>query len=161
MATKKKTARSGAASAFIRDALTANPKVSAKEVEQAWKKAGNKTDFSGSLYYQIKGKMGLSSKKKKRRKKAAAAEAAPAAADPGAEFLAIEKALDSLISKAEELKDTRLAEALRMGSQAGWGKAGFDVGGSASGECRKDARRTITGVKRRSICNGSPSRQNV
>ena len=113
MAAKKK-ARSGAASAFIRDALTANPKVSAKEVEQAWKKAGNRANFSGSLYYQIKGKMGLSSRKKKRRKKAAAAEATLAAADPGAEFLAIEKSLDALISKAEELKDTRLAEALRM-----------------------------------------------
>ena len=111
---KKKVVRSGA-TAFVRDFLGQNPEASGKEVEAAWKKAGHKAPFHQSMVYKIKGDLGLSSKRrKKRRKKAVAAEAAPvAAADPGAEFLAIEKALDSLIAKAEGLKDAKLAEALR------------------------------------------------
>ena len=111
---KKKVVRSGAA-AFIRDFLGQNPEASGKEVEAAWKKAGHKAPFHQSMVYKIKSDLGLSSKRrKKRRKKAVAVEAAPIAADPGAEFLAIEKALDSLIGKAEELKDSKLAEALRV-----------------------------------------------
>ena len=110
---KKKVVRSGAA-AFIRDFLGQNPQATGKEIEEAWKKAGNKAPFHQSMVYKIKGDLGLSSKRRKKRpKKAVATEAVPAAADLGAQFLAIEKSLDSLIAKAEELKDAKLAEALR------------------------------------------------
>ena len=111
---KKKVVRSGA-TAFVRDFLGQNPQATGKEVETAWRKAGHKAPFHQSMVYKIKGDLGLTSKRrKKRRKKAVAAETAPVAADPGVEFLAIEKALDSLISKAEGLKDAKLAEALRV-----------------------------------------------
>ena len=114
MATKK-VVRSGAAG-FIREFLGQNPQATSKEIEAAWKKAGNKAPFHQSMVYKIKGDLGLSTKRKKRRKKAVAAEAAPTAtaADPGAEFLTIEKSLDALVAQAEGLKDAKLAEALRV-----------------------------------------------
>ena len=112
MAAKKK--RTGEASAFIRSYLTQNPQATGKEVAQAWKQAGHKSSFSQSMIYQLRSKMGLSSGRKKRRKKAVSAAVAPVAVDTGSELLAIEKSLDSLIVQAETLKDSKLAEALRV-----------------------------------------------
>ncbi len=47
------------ASPFIREQLENNPKITGPETAEAWKAAGNKSTFSTTLFYQVKGRLGL------------------------------------------------------------------------------------------------------
>lgn len=118
MATRKKRGDGPTRSDFIRDQLKANPNVSAKDVQDAWAKAGHKPALKTTLFYLIKGKLGLSKRRKGKgrrgRRRAEAAVVAQAAASPNGSYLDIERALDKLIHQADEIGDRKLADALRQ-----------------------------------------------
>ena len=88
-------------SAFIRGVLENNKAASAKDVQDAWNGAGHKGALSPTLFYNIKGKMGLTSGRKKKRRGRPKATAAPSTQSGSDVYLAIEKSLDGLISQAE------------------------------------------------------------
>lgn len=125
MATKKRVGRQPKGggpnrSEFIRGVLTSNPKATSKDVQDAWSAAGNTQKLSHTLFYVVKGKMGLPKGKRRRGKRAgrptqAASNGATAASKPSSGgYLEIERTLDGLIAKAEVLNDRKLADDLRQ-----------------------------------------------
>lgn len=105
-------------SAFIRDLLTKNPKITVKEVAAAWVGGGNKDELNPTLYYQVKKSMGIKSKGRRGRgpgrpPKSATAAIADAGSSKSDGYIAIESALDRLIRDAESLRDNSLVEKLR------------------------------------------------
>jgi hypothetical protein len=105
-------------SAFIREVLTGNNDASMDDVNSAWSGAGNRSTLNPALYYQMRSKLGLGGKRKKKKKKKKARSRAEVSAggeatDSKQTYLKIEQQLDGLIHEAGELKDGRLAEALR------------------------------------------------
>ena len=118
----KKAAGKPNMSEFIRLALKANPKASAKEVIQGWKDAGNSGELKNSLFYLVKNKAGYSKPRggKKRRGRPVGsknvAAAAPKAATPRKStnvYLEMEQALDALVQLAEGIGNVDLAASLR------------------------------------------------
>ncbi|HVJ80253.1 MAG TPA: hypothetical protein VNC50_04210 [Planctomycetia bacterium] len=118
----KKAAGKPNMSEFIRLALKANPKASAKEVIQGWKDAGNSGELKNSLFYLVKNKAGYSKPRggKKRRGRPVGSKnvvaAAPKAAGPrkaSSVYLAMEQTLDGLVQQADGLGETELASAFR------------------------------------------------
>jgi hypothetical protein len=119
----KKSAGKPNMSDFIRAALKANSKASAKEVIQGWKDAGNPGELKASLFYLVKNKAGYSTPrggKKRRGRPPGAAKATGAAAPKAAAprrstsvYLEMEQALDALVQLAENVGDSGLAAALR------------------------------------------------
>jgi hypothetical protein len=98
--------------------LKANPDVSAREVQAAWKEAGNRDPLNPTLYYQVRTNMGLARPRGRRgrppRRAAAAAKTTSAnVPELNSGYLSIEQALDRLISQAEDMNDSRLAAELR------------------------------------------------
>lgn len=92
-------------SEFIRNQLAENPKASASEIQEAWKKAGNKDEFSAALYYQVKRSI---APKKRKRKKSEFEESTISDT-----YLHIERKVDQLITQATSVNDTKLVESLR------------------------------------------------
>lgn len=109
-------------SGFIRDQLGKNPKLSLKELIQAWKDGGNTGTITPTLFYQVRSKLGLAQGVRRRRRKrrgAAAAAADTGRAQPDkSDYVSIEATLDHLVAQAVAMKDNRLAEALRGARRA-------------------------------------------
>ncbi|MFO0945198.1 MAG: hypothetical protein U1D30_04510 [Planctomycetota bacterium] len=108
-------------SEFIRSVLTSNPKASSKDVQAAWEAAGYKDKLNPTLYYIAKKKLGLMKggrgRGRGRGRKAVnvVANGAAVPVKPESEsYLEIERTLDKLIAKAEDLQDRKLAEDLRQ-----------------------------------------------
>ena len=57
--TKKKATGGVNRSEFIRNALTKNPDLNLKAVNDLWSRSGGPGEISGVLYYQVRRKMGL------------------------------------------------------------------------------------------------------
>ena len=115
MAAKKRASSGVNKSAFIRDILTKNNEAKPADVNAAWAGAGHKEKLNQTLYYQVKKSLGLSSgRRKKRGRKPKVAGAAPVMrTDSSAGYLSIENSLDGLIIEAQQMRDSKLAEALR------------------------------------------------
>ena len=98
-------------SQFIRDMIKKNPKVKCKAVIDAWQELGHKEPIKPTLFYLTKSNM-----KRKgggaRRADAGVADDQPN--DTKTAFLDIESSLDRLIAKANEIRDARLADDLRV-----------------------------------------------
>lgn len=118
-------------SAFIREKLAADPSAKVKQINAAWKEAGNLGEISNTLYYQVKGTLGIRGTGRGRGRppgSGAAASATGAAAparrgrpprvqessgDANGSYLSIEESLDKLISQAQELRDSSLVSDLK------------------------------------------------
>ena len=126
MARKPKNEISQAA--FVRQVLGTTPDATVAGVKEAWEKAGYKGELNQTIFYNERKKLGLSTGKprkgaKRGRKPGSgkAADAPKAAAAPKAVgrpagkagYHEIERALDHLIVKADDLGDAHLADARR------------------------------------------------
>lgn len=99
MAGRKKGAPSR--SAFIREQLKTNSKLSLSDVNDLWKKS-HRGDITGTLFYQVKSKLGITRGKNGR-----------AGRRSGNSYLAIEMSLEKLVAETEAIGNKDLAEALR------------------------------------------------
>lgn len=98
-------------SEFIRNQLKANKKVKHKEVVEAWKKAGHDGEIKATLYYLVKSKM--KGKRGPKREDASSQEPADANSKDTV-LLDMEKQLDKLIVAASLMRDSKLADDLRI-----------------------------------------------
>ena len=98
-------------SQFIRDELTKNAKASAKDVQDAWAKAGNKDKLNPVLYYVAKKNLGLSKGRKRRKAAAGNQENGNDSIDGDIALYRLEADLDALIERAKG--DAKVVESLR------------------------------------------------
>lgn len=103
-------------SAFIREKLSENKNVSYKEIAEAWKKLGHSEEIKATLFYLVKNKAKGGKGKRRGRPAKAETEAAAAAATTTVDqsWLEMEKALDKLVAQAVSLRDSKLADDLRV-----------------------------------------------
>jgi hypothetical protein len=98
---------------FIRKQLASKPEVKLSEINEAWKKAGHTGEITATLFYQVKSKGGAPKRRRGRPPGSGRGPGRPPRATGSGSYLAIEQALDSLITSAELIGDQSLADALR------------------------------------------------
>jgi hypothetical protein len=105
-------------SEYIRKNLLENPELSALEIARLWTQEGFPGTLKPALYYQVKRRMGLSSRRRGPKARAAARTIRPLIAtgrnNSQEQYLRLELALDALIRDAERLGDNQLSLALRQ-----------------------------------------------
>lgn len=111
-------------SEYIRKNLLENPDLSASQLTAQWNEEGFSGELTPSLFYQVKRRMGLSTKRGSSKPSTTARKTrvlprktnktSNTSTDRQSEYSRIERTLDSLIGDADQIKDTALATALRQ-----------------------------------------------